>query len=230
MNGVCTAGSCACFASWRGHNCQYLALEPVPKEGAGYGWAPNITSWGGSIYHNATDPEQLFHLYVTEETEGKGLNSWVSNSQIIHAVSRNPLGPYEKKDVVSKPPTTNPQVLYDPSSGKFLLFHIRGGGSFQLFVSPSVNGVRKITFSSSLSFSIGILLTCAVFATPIAALDSALVLARQLQQSYRIIPPKRHSVCAVPRLTLQLILLPCDSGQTCVGRGAECSYSHLAGW
>jgi hypothetical protein len=81
----------------------------VPKV-AGFGWSPNITSWGGSIYHNASETNSLYHLYVTEETGGKGLNSWISNSQIIHAVARSPLGPYEKKDVVSKPPTTNPQV------------------------------------------------------------------------------------------------------------------------
>ena len=107
---------------------------------AAYGWAPNVSSWGGSIYRNATDPQGLYHLYVTEETDGKGLASWVSHSQIIHAVSQSPLGPFTKKDVVSKPPTTNPQVLHDPSSGTFLLFHIRGGGSFQLFVSASVDG------------------------------------------------------------------------------------------
>ena len=53
--------------------------------------------WGGSIYKNATDKEGLYHLYVTEETSGKGLNSWVSNSQIIHAVSKSPLGPFTKK-------------------------------------------------------------------------------------------------------------------------------------
>ena len=139
LNGICTGGSCACTASWTGHNCQYLNLEAAPKI-AGYGWQPNVSSWGGSIYRNATDPAGLYHLYVTEETGGRGLASWVTNSQIVHAVSQSPLGPYSKKDVVSPPPTTNPQVLYDPSSGTFLLFHIRGSGSFQLYVSASVDG------------------------------------------------------------------------------------------
>lgn len=139
LNGICAAGKCLCTASWRGHNCQYLALQPVPKV-AGYGWNPNISSWGGSIYHNASDSSGLYHLYVTEETDGKGLNSWISNSQIIHAVATTPLGPYRRKDVVSKPATTNPQIVYDPRTGLFLLFHIRGAGSFQLFVSPSVDG------------------------------------------------------------------------------------------
>jgi hypothetical protein len=139
LNGKCTDRSCVCTASWTGHNCQFLALGPVPKV-AGYGWSPNVSSWGGSIYHNASDPKGLYHLYVTEETGGKGLASWISNSQIVHAVSQTPLGPFQRKDVVSKPPTTNPQVLHDPSTGTFLLFHIRGAGSFQLFVSTSVDG------------------------------------------------------------------------------------------
>jgi hypothetical protein len=116
LNGICTAGKCLCTASWTGHNCQHLALQPVPKI-AGYGWNPNITSWGGSIYHNASDPTGLYHLYVTEETDGKGLNSWISNSQIIHAVATAPSGPYRRKGVVSTPPTTNPQILYDPTTG-----------------------------------------------------------------------------------------------------------------
>ena len=37
---------------------------------------PNVSSWGGSIlYHNDSDPGSLFHLYVTEETGGKGLDN-----------------------------------------------------------------------------------------------------------------------------------------------------------
>ena len=60
LNGACTGGECVCTtASWRGHNCQHLALEPVPKV-AGYGWAPNVSAWGGSIYKNATDSEGLY--------------------------------------------------------------------------------------------------------------------------------------------------------------------------
>ena len=132
LNGRCVAGSCACHRSWEGHNCERLALAPLPAV-AGYGEAPNVSSWGGSIYHNATTGD--YHLFVTEETDGKGLASWVSNSQIIRAVSRSPTGPFERREVVSKPPTTNPQLLYDERSKTFLLFHIRGSGAFQLFTS-----------------------------------------------------------------------------------------------
>jgi hypothetical protein len=123
----------------------------------------------------------MFHLYVTEETGGKGLKSWVqrplrpfwrpfwlgftyvtpvlvnleilrrngrgqvTNSRIVHAVSADPLGPFTRHDVVSAPPTTNPQILYDEDSGTFLLFHIRGSGVFHLLTSGSVDGPWKST-------------------------------------------------------------------------------------
>lgn len=128
LNGVCEAsGKCVCFAGWRGHNCQYLALAPLPPI-AGYGQSPNVTSWGGSIYHNSSDTNGQYHLYVTEEVNGKGLASWVTNSIIVHAVASTPLGPYEKRDVVSSVSTSNPQILFDSTFNTFLLFHINGAG------------------------------------------------------------------------------------------------------
>ncbi len=145
LNGDCLSGRCVCTSSWRGDHCQYLALEPLPAGPSGYGVSPNVSSWGGSIYHNNSEPESLYHLYVTEEVDGKGLAAWKTASQIVHAVSNNPLGPYQKRDVVSGPPTTNPQILYDESSSTFLLFHIRGGGDFQLFNSHSVDGPWNTT-------------------------------------------------------------------------------------
>ena len=115
LNGKCNtaSGDCVCTASWTGHNCQELALRPLPAAPGGYGVIPNVTSWGGSIWHNGSEPGSLYHLFVTEETDGRGLASWISNSQIVHAVAADPLGPYTKRAVVSKPPTTNPQILYD---------------------------------------------------------------------------------------------------------------------
>lgn len=125
-----------CYDSWTGHNCEKLRLLPVPPV-AGYGMSPNITSWGASIIDIATIPTaaatksvassgsssssrggstsnatKRYHMYVTEETDGKGLNSWITNSRIVHAVSDSPFGPFVRKDVVSPTPTTNPQILY----------------------------------------------------------------------------------------------------------------------
>jgi hypothetical protein len=145
LNGDCTRGRCVCTSSWRGDHCQYLALKPLPAGPSGYGVSPNISSWGGSIYHNDSEPGSLYHLYVTEEAGGKGLSSWRTASQIVHAVSASPLGPYTRRDVVSAPPTTNPQILFDKSSNTFMLFHVRGSGDFHLFTSGSVDGPWNAT-------------------------------------------------------------------------------------
>eukprot|EP01052_Picozoa_sp_SAG31_P018730 SAG31_NODE_1339_length_8727_cov_6.433125_8_plen_351_part_00 len=134
-----------CTASWTGHNCQHLALQPLPAE-YGYGRLPNITSWGGSIFKNWSDPTSLFHLYVSEATNGTGLASWVTNSQIVHAVSSTATGPYSRRQVVlqndgtAKTSNSNPQVLYDESSSTFLLFHILAQGNFQLLIANSTEG------------------------------------------------------------------------------------------
>jgi hypothetical protein len=146
LNGACVDGRCQCEASWTGHNCQRLALLPLPAGAEGYGRAPNITSWGASIFKNFSDPTSQYHLYVSEATNGTGLASWVTNSQIVHAVSDSLTGPYQRRNVVSPndgtaaTSTSNPQVLLDPISRTFLLFHIRKQGEFHLFTSNSTGG------------------------------------------------------------------------------------------
>lgn len=91
LNGECNRGVCVCRTSWEGHNCERLRLQPL-KPVAGYGEAPNVTAWGGSIYPELRPNRSLYHLYVTEETDGRGLASWVTNSRIVHAVSESPYG------------------------------------------------------------------------------------------------------------------------------------------
>ena len=95
----------------------------------------------------------VYHLYVTEETDGKGLASWETNSQIVHAVADTPTGPYRRLDLVAAPSHSNPQILRAPpppasngnnssnaTSMTLLLFHIAGGGSFRLMTASSYNG------------------------------------------------------------------------------------------
>eukprot|EP00041_Stephanoeca_diplocostata_P015206 m.288571 g.288571 ORF g.288571 m.288571 type:complete len:510 (-) comp19963_c0_seq4:906-2435(-) len=153
LNGICdNGGRCICNAGWHGHHCQWLNLQPVSRVG-GYGYSPNITSWGGSIFDelninatgkmtggNTMENTSRYHLFVTEEINGKGLSGWAANSQIIHATAESPLGPFVKQDVVTRPSTSNPQILYDRTFDTFLLFHIAGGGSFRLSTAPRVTG------------------------------------------------------------------------------------------
>jgi hypothetical protein len=57
-----------------------------------------------------------------------------SLSYLPHCTRQPIRRPYERADVVSPPPSTNPQIVYDQSSQTFLLFHITGGSSFGLCV------------------------------------------------------------------------------------------------
>jgi len=94
LNGVCTAGACICDGGWVGGACDRLDL--LPMAAPVYGWAPNVTSWGGSV--NQGD-DGKWHLHVSEIINGCGLHYWDRNSQCTHAVADSPTGPFVKADV-----------------------------------------------------------------------------------------------------------------------------------
>ena len=65
LNGLCTAGSCACDKPWSGPGCEKMNFKPVTFP-QGYGMAPNLTSWGGgAIYEPAT---KKYHAYISVMT------------------------------------------------------------------------------------------------------------------------------------------------------------------
>eukprot|EP00049_Salpingoeca_infusionum_P011695 m.204046 g.204046 ORF g.204046 m.204046 type:complete len:428 (+) comp15005_c0_seq2:148-1431(+) len=124
LNGLCIGGTCACDAPWTGDTCGELDVLPAQPGGA-YGYKPNVTSWGGNfVFYDGK-----YHLYVSEMVGGCGLNYWTHNSQVVHATSPTPQGPYIKQDVALLPWAHNPQVVTDTqnSTTTFYLFHIGAG-------------------------------------------------------------------------------------------------------
>lgn len=121
LNGVCNGGSCRCDPGWMGGNCSVLDLRPASPIGA-YGWSPNVSSWGG----NAVEYEGQYHLFAAEMFNHCGLAHWGTNSQIMHAVSGSPAGPYKRVETVVGSFAHNPEVVYTPGGGNatFVLFHI----------------------------------------------------------------------------------------------------------
>ena len=110
LNGVCSQGSCICDSGWRGEKCEELDLLPVDSMTPAYG-GNGTTSWGGSVVKSSNGS---FHMFVAEMANSCGLNTWVTNSIIVHAVASAPEGPYQKREVVMPPFAHNPTALQAP--------------------------------------------------------------------------------------------------------------------
>lgn len=125
-NGRCDAGSgrCACKPNWTGPRCEQLKLEPVERTRLGYraldGSGRNVSSWGAPVLWD--EASQLWHGWASELREGCGINSWESNSQIVHLVSDSPLGPFERRGVLWPAFAHEPDVTRAPNGTWVMLY------------------------------------------------------------------------------------------------------------
>ena len=89
LNGICTNGACKCDSPWSGESCGLLSRAPSPAGGI-YGYATNVTSWGGNIIQK----NNTWHLFVAEMAgKGCGLHVWGKQSTVVHATSKTLAGP-----------------------------------------------------------------------------------------------------------------------------------------
>ena len=92
FNGVCNATTalCNCARAWRGDRCQTLALAPA-LPGAGLrvrdASGGNVSNWGGSVLLDTQASPPLYHMWASEIADGCGIETWRSNSRIVHATS-----------------------------------------------------------------------------------------------------------------------------------------------
>eukprot|EP00729_Bicosta_minor_P002782 gene2782-29663_t len=119
LNGVLSkGGTCRCDAPWSGPSCGQLAVKPVDQDknpgAAIYGWAPNVSSWGGSILQDESSGK--YHLFAAEIPGG--LIGWGSHSECIHATADVVSGPFTKQDVVLHSECHGPVVIRDPKGDK----------------------------------------------------------------------------------------------------------------
>ena len=49
------------------------------------------SSWGGSVLRA---DDGLLHMWAAELIDGVGIKSWISNSQVVHAVADTPSRPF----------------------------------------------------------------------------------------------------------------------------------------
>eukprot|EP01052_Picozoa_sp_SAG31_P055205 SAG31_NODE_15115_length_770_cov_1.067064_1_plen_151_part_10 len=97
LNGVLQDGKCACAKPWKGSVCAKLDIKTKKKSAAvpAYGYAPNVTSWGGNVIKNDNG---TYDLWVSEMVGGCGLKSWGSHSRVIHATAPDMESPFTFKD------------------------------------------------------------------------------------------------------------------------------------
>ena len=89
-NGVCSADAqCECIAAWRGDRCQTLALLPTRRQ-----WGLrardggiNTSTWGGAVLRD--HDTGLYHMWASELLSHCGIESWTTNSHVVHATSTN---------------------------------------------------------------------------------------------------------------------------------------------
>lgn len=102
-NGARSNGVCKCRHGWTGESCQTLHVGKVDKTKWGYNQlgAPNPAgSWGGGVLQ---DDAGTWHMWVSENANRCGMNSWGGNSQIVHAssvVSHRSLPFFLEKNIV----------------------------------------------------------------------------------------------------------------------------------
>jgi len=119
LNGVCTGGTCHCDPQWNGPNCELLNLVPVPSSfKTGY-QEHNTSSWGGSVVKIG----DVYHMYVSRMSGFCGLNCWEGNSEIAHAVSNTPLGPFTFSEIVL-PQFAHGPTIHQLDDGTLVLFHL----------------------------------------------------------------------------------------------------------
>ena len=119
FNGACGGGgACECDAGWRGPRCGELALGPVDRAAPGLrevsAAGHNVSTWGAPMLQD--EATKVWHAWASEMVDGCGLNSWRTNSQVVHATARaGPGGPWARQGVVWPVFAHEPNVVRGPS-------------------------------------------------------------------------------------------------------------------
>ena len=124
LGGECVQSACVCDKTWTGSHCAALNLGKAPKAGAYRHNANGSTSWGGLPVRVG----DTYHLFFAEFSNGCGLGSWGTNSQVLKAVSKSPSGPFTSPTLVAPPFHHNPTIVKVPD-GPYLMVSIGNGST-----------------------------------------------------------------------------------------------------
>ena len=135
LNGVCTAGACACDRGWSGASCGLLDLLPVeassPAATSGQIWPPKglqQSAWGGNVVAGEDGGFEL----VVSDLGACGLEAWQTNSRIVSAKSKSLTGPFvfDSEVMGAFAHNANPvKISAGPDSGALAVFHVGDGAT-----------------------------------------------------------------------------------------------------
>ncbi len=103
--------------------------------------------WGGSLVKSHHD--EKYHLFYSRWPRKLGMNAWVTHSEIAHAISDSPFGPFEFKNVAlpvrgkeywDGMVTHNPTIHY--FNGKYFLYYMGNTGDGQI-IENSLNWTHR---------------------------------------------------------------------------------------
>jgi hypothetical protein len=118
FNGACSAdtGTCACDAAWGGPRCAELQLLPIDPAHPGLrlvdALGHNVSTWGAPMLRDAATG--VWHAWASEMEQGCGINSWESNSHVVHATASSPGGPWTRREEVFVAFAHEPDVVVGP--------------------------------------------------------------------------------------------------------------------
>ena len=80
-----------------------------------------LSTWGGSV---VVDEHDTYHMVASEMTHSCGINTWLSNSQVVHATCDSPDGAFERSadPVISGLFSHEPKVVRAPDTGQFVVY------------------------------------------------------------------------------------------------------------
>lgn len=117
LNGVCSSsGACKCDPQWGGADCGELSLLPAPRDGGLQ--SPTLNYWGGNPFFS----QGSYHVFGTEILHGCQIGDFLTNSQVVHATSATPLGPYTVNSTWLEPFAHTPRAWPGPNNSLLIAY------------------------------------------------------------------------------------------------------------
>lgn len=118
LNGLCgmSSGACKCDPQWGGADCGELRLLPAPR-GAGL-QSPILNYWGGNPFYS----HGSYHVFAVEMVNGCQIGDFLTNSQVVHATSTTPLGPYAVNSTWLKAFAHTPRAWPGPNNSLLITY------------------------------------------------------------------------------------------------------------